>query len=591
MIKLSGQYYEFESFRLYASERILRRIDNGGGSVPLTPRVFDILVALIENRGRVVTRQQLLQQVWDDSFVEEANLTVSVSMLRKALGTRVNGESYIETVPKRGYCFVAPVQEITTEEEKVHSAVNLGGREKTTSALAVMPFVNATTDPQAEYLSDVITESIINNLSQIPSLLVMASQTVFRYKGQQVDAREVGLDLNVNAVLTGRFLRLGEKLIVRTELIKAADNSHLWGEQYECLPADILAVQEKIAREISEKLRLKLTTQESRLLSKRHTESSEAYQLYLEGRYFWNKYTDEGLQKAIEKFQQAIGQDPKYALAYAGIADCYNNLSVSIFGIHPPRAIFPKAKEAATKALEIDDTLAEAHAALAFALMVSDREWVGAEQEFKQAIKHNSGYATAHQWHSFLLSATGHTGEGVKESKRALEIDPLSLMMNTNVAYALYLARQYDQALEQCLKTLEMEPQFLMALWGLAWIYMLKGMYEKAIATANKAVALTGGDPLSLATLGHTLAMAGKHVEAKRVLNKLKQLAEKRYVSPHYVSLIYAGLNERDEAFKWLEVSCENRDFWAIWLLVEPRFDPLRSDSRFNDLLRRLRLA
>jgi TolB-like protein len=264
MNQLFGRCYCFGPFHLDTSARLLRRrsSDNGAGTVPLTPRVFDTLVALVEKHGRVASREELIREIWRDSFVEEANLTVSISMLRKALGTRINGEQYIETVPKRGYCFVAPVEEIEPEKEGNRSVASTASREKTTYALAVMPFVNATTDPHAEYLSDGITETIINNLSQLPRLLVIASQTVFRYKGQQVEAGEVGRDLNVHIVLTGKVLRLGEQLVIRTELIKIEDNSQLWGEQYDCLPADILVIQEKIAQEISEKLRLKLTTDE-----------------------------------------------------------------------------------------------------------------------------------------------------------------------------------------------------------------------------------------------------------------------------------------------------------------------------------------
>jgi TolB-like protein len=276
MDQLFGRCYAFGPFRLDTPQRLLRRTDNGAGTVSLTPRVFDTLVVLVEKHGRVVSREELMRKVWHDSFVEEANLTVSISVLRKRLGTRPKGEPYIETVPKRGYCFVAPVQEIRADEDKSSQTAAADALEKTTYALAVMPFVNATIDPYAEYLSDGITESIINNLSQLPRLLVLASQTVFRYKGQRVDVGDVGRELNVQAVLTGRVLRFGKQLIVRTQLIKIGDNSQLWGEQYACLPADILVAQEEIAREISEKLRLKLTTAQSGQLSKLHRESSEA---------------------------------------------------------------------------------------------------------------------------------------------------------------------------------------------------------------------------------------------------------------------------------------------------------------------------
>ena len=455
-------------------------------------------------------------------------------------------------------------------------------------SVAVLPFVNVSTDPDTEYLSDGITESLIGQLSQIPRLKVMARSTVFRYKGRNIDPQKVGRDLNVRAVLTGRVSQRGETLTVSMDLMDVTDGSELWGEQYNRKLADILAVQEDIAREITDKLRLRLKGEEEKRLARHFTENTEAYQLYLKGRYYWNKRTPNGIQKAIEYFQEAIEKDPSYALAYAGLADCYHVPANPL----PPREKMPLAKAAAMKALELDNTLVEAHTTLARVLYVYDWEWSAAEKEFKRAIELNPRYAPAHQWYGDYLNVTGRRREADAEGKRAQELEPLSLITNFNVALAFYWARNYDQAIDQFQKTLELDPSFPPALVILPAAYEQKGMLEEAIAGFQRGITLTKGPEkiLAMAGLGHVYAVSGRKTEARMILAELQRLSEHSYVPANDVALVYAGLGERDEAFARLDKAYEEHSFSMAHLTVEPRFDPLRSDPRFADLLRRIGL-
>ena len=462
-----------------------------------------------------------------------------------------------------------------------------GGRGKAVDSLAILPFANVSADPDTEYLSDGITESLINSLSQIPKLRVMARSTVFRYKGQDADPQTVGCELNVRAVLTGRVVQRGDSLVIGTELVDVADGSQLWGEQYSGKLRDIFAVQEQITKQISEKLRLRLSGVAQKRLTKRYTENTQAYQLYLKGRYYWNKRTEEGIKKGIEYFQQAIEKDPGYALAYTGLADCYNMLGW--YSYLPPKEAFPKAKAAAAKALEIDDTLAEAHASLAYAKAFYDWDWLDVEREFKRAIELNPNYAMGHLWYAGgYLAAMGRLEEAITESKRAQDLDPLLLIINAFHGWWLYFARQYDQAIEQERKTLELDPNFAPAHWVLGQVYEQQERFEVAIAEFQEAVTHSGGSTMMRAALGRAYAVAGKRDEALKMLNELKERAKRSYVSPVGIAIIYVGLGEKEQAFSWLEKAYEDRSTWLIFLKVEPRFDPLRSDPRFQSLLRRM---
>jgi eukaryotic-like serine/threonine-protein kinase len=456
---------------------------------------------------------------------------------------------------------------------------------KTIDSLAVLPFVNLSGDPEMEYLSDGITDTLINSLSQVRRLRVVPRSLTFRYKGREVDPQRAGSELSARAVLTGRVMQRGDSLLIGTELMDVAKLSQLWGAQYNRKMADIFALQEEIAREITEKLRLQLTGDERKRLTKRATGNKEAYQLYLKGRYWLEKRTPDALSKAIEYFQQAIAKDPSYALAYSGLADCYSILP--IFGFVPPKEAYPKAKEAALKALQIDDTLAEAHTSLALVKAHHDWDWSGGEREFQRAIALNPDYAMFHMWYGFILGDMGRFDEAIAEAKRGVELDPLSLNINWILGVVFRYARQYDQAIEQCRKALELDPHFfvLHAFLGLAYVH--KFLYKEGIAELEKAVAISPSN-ISLAFLGYGYAAAGRKVEAQKVLDQLNDLSKRKYVPALHRAMIYAGLAEKDKAFEWLEKAYE--EHLVIAIRVNPAYDPLRSDPRFADLLRRVNL-
>src|SRR2546423_5635012 len=386
---------------------------------------------------------------------------------------------------------------------------------------AILPLANSGADPEAEYLSDGITESIISNLSQLARLRVMARSTAFRYKGREVDPQEVGRELGVRAVLTGRVLRLGERLVIRAELADTSDGAQLWGGQYDRDFSDVLAIQEEIARRISESLQLKLTGEERERLARRHTDNTEAYHAYLRGRYCWNKRTEEGLRKSIEYFRQAIETEPTYALAYAGLADAYTVLgSFGISALAPCEA-FPMAKEAAARALEIDETLAEAHASLANSLAYYDWDWAEARREFARAFELKPGCTTAHHWYGLIyLTSMGRLDEAFAEIKRAHELEPLSLSINTDYGFLPYLMRQYDRAIDEYRKALELDQNFIYTHWKLGLAYEQKAMYEEAIAEFQKAIALSGGSAQAVVLLGPAYAVSGRRTEALKVLDE-----------------------------------------------------------------------
>src|SRR5712692_415586 len=445
-------------------------------------------------------------------------------------------------------------------------------------SIAVLPFQNRSTEADTEYLSDGLAESLIYRLSQLPNLKVSPTSSVFQYKGKQIDPVKVGQQLGVNAVLSGRIVQRGDNLTISAELVDVRYNKLLWGEQYERKMSELLQTQREIAREIVDKLKLKVSGEEKGL-AKHYTESNEAYQLYLKGRFYWNKRTPEFIKKSIEYFNQAIEKDPSFALAYAGLADCY----VVPANALPPREAMPKAKAAAMRALELDETLAEAHTSLARVLAVYDWNWPGAEKEYKRAIELNPRYAIAHQWYGGYFEAMGRHNEAIAEEKKAQELDPLSLIINFELGAAFYYARDYDQAIEQFKKTLELEPSFPLTYVLLPDSYELKGRYGEAIAGFKKGILLNRGSAwsFSMAGLGHVYAMSGQKGEARSVLDELKQLSGQQYVPASSIALIYAGLGEKEQAFAWLEKAYEERAFQMQFLKVEPRWDTLRSDPRY----------
>lgn len=489
---------------------------------------------------------------------------------------------------------------------------------KAISSLAVLPLTIMSTDSETEYLADGIAESIINNLSQLPKLRVVPRATAFRYKGREADPQEVGGTLNVQAVLMGRVVQRGDSLNIQVELVDIANDSQVWGEQYHRRISDILAVQEEISQEISDKLRIKLTPEQKKKLAKRSTENTEAYKLYLKGRYFWNKRTPENLQKAVTYYQQAVDVDPKYALAYAGLADCYMLLGWVEMGVFPPREVMPRAKAAALKALELDDTLAEAHTSLAFIVERYDWDWPAAEKEYKRAIKLNPNYSTAHHLYAGHLIWTGRTTEGIGEAEKAQNLSPLSPMEITELGWMLYFSRQYERAIKQFQQALELDPSFRSAhlglglthvqklmfrgaaglqnvvsrsVLGLALAYVQKRIFREAIAEFQKAMALSEHSALRISLKGLIHILSGERNEAVKAIEDLRGLSEQGYVPPYYSVVLYLALGEKDQAFEWLEKAYDERSDFLVFLGQDPLFDSLRSDPRFADLARRVGLT
>jgi TolB-like protein/Tfp pilus assembly protein PilF len=584
------QAYLFGPFRLDVVERQLLR---DGRHVPLTSKVFDILLLLVQNSGRVVHKEELMQQIWPDIIVEENNLTVNMSALRKALGKRDSGPEYIETVPRRGYRFISVVEKVQDESDSLwdarHSSVAVeektSAREQVANSLAVLPLTNASSDPNLEYFSDGISESIINSLSRLPQLRVMARNTSFRFRGPDVDAQKAGREMNVRAVLVGRVLRLNGRIVISTELVDVADGAQLWGEQYNRKAADILDVQTEIAKEVSEKLRLKLTEDERKGLAKQPTENIEAYHLYLKGRYFWNKYYMKQVQKGLAYFQQAIDLDPGYALAYAGVADSYYRLSST--QLRPTEA-FPRAKAAAIKALELDETLSEAHASLGLVKLYYDHDFQGAEMNYRRAIETNPNASLAHQRYGSYLMYMERFEESMREFKLAHEIDPLSLQINVNIGTVLLLTRRFEEAVGQYRKTLDIDPNYYPARYGLGCVASAQGNYTEAVSEFEKVYQLEEDNDIALGAMGRAYALAGNKSQAEKVLKALKTLAKRKYVSSYSFALVYTGLGQKEQALKAFEKGYEERDDWMVTLNVMLEFEGLRLDPRFKDLLRRI---
>jgi len=470
----------------------------------------------------------------------------------------------------------------------VQNAVRPRRVSKIIDSLAVLPFENASGDPEHEYLSDGITGNLINILATLPKLRVMAQSTVFRYKGREIDPQAIGLELNVRAVLIGRMMQSGGSLRIGTELVDVATGSLLWGAQYDRKPGDIFAVQDEISNEISGKLRLKLTRAEKKQLTKRPTENPEAYQLYLKGRHHWNRWTEEGFYKAIEYFRQAVQKDPSYALAYAGLADCYVLLGWNSY--LPPKEAFPKGQAAAKTALQLDLDLAESHTPLAALLWLHDWHWKDAQAEFNRSLELGPNYATANHWYAEYLMTMGRHGEALTRITKGLDLDPLSLIINVAVGWALYFARRYDEAIEQLRRTVDLDPNYPVTYWILGLLLRKTGRYELAITEGEKGVKLSGGSPLMRAALAHTLGTAGRTKEALEMLDDLTNLAKQKYVAPYFFAGIHIGLGENDRAIEYLEKCYEEHSHWLIYLHIDPSMDGLRDNHGFQGLLRRVGL-
>jgi TolB-like protein len=550
----------------------------GGQVEKITPRAFEVLLYLIEHPDRVVEKQELFEKVWGESFVTDNALTRMVKEVRRVIADDADSPRYIETVPKRGYRFIAKVTRAAGGRTQPAAAEDDG-----IASIAILPFINLSGDPDNEYLSEGITESIINTLSRLQNLRVVPRSTVFYFQKRETAPQEVARELNVRAVLTGRVLQRQDTIIIRTELIDALKEAQVWGEEYQRRTADLFALQEEISQAISAQLRLKLSVGEREQLSRHYTQDAEAYRLYLKGRYFWNRRPT-GLKKGIDYFQQALEKDPSYALAYAGLADSYSTLGSWENGGMPPNEAMPKACRAAARALELDDTLAEAEATLAYAKLHYDWDFKGAERGFTRALELNENYLHAVHWLSHYYMAEGRVQESLSVSRRALELDPLDLIVNAHMVWHHWLAREPEQALIQAEKTRELDARNLWPNFFAGLAYEQKGMYAEAAAEFQQALELSEDASFVRAALGHALGLGGKSQDARRNLKELERLKTKKYVPAYDMAIACLGLKEKERAFTWLQKAMEERSGWLAYLNVEPRLDELRSEPEFAEL-------
>jgi DNA-binding winged helix-turn-helix (wHTH) protein/tetratricopeptide (TPR) repeat protein len=570
--------YEFGPFRLDAA---VRRLEKDGSAVTLTAKLFDLLLLLVSRHGELVTKEEIITQVWADRVVEENNLTVSISALRKALGETNGGRrQYIETVPKYGYRFVAQVMRAAGAGPAVAGPWDISA----VRSLAVLPLSNAAGDPELDYLADGITEDVINTLSGVPQLRVMARSTVFRYKG--ADPRGVGASLGVRAVLVGELRRTSEGIEVAVELVDVRDGSQIWGGQYRRRLSGTYALQEEIAREISEKLFIKLTPGESERLSRSNTDDWEAYHLYLKGRYFWGRQEIGQFRKAMRYFEAAIALDKGYAQAYVGLADCHTDLV--LWDEIPPVDGYPAAKELLLKALSIDDKLAEAHASLAAVREFFDWDFGDAEVEYLRSIELNPNSALTHRRYGTYLARSGRWREALEEVRLAQTTDPLPGLINFKLGRILYYARQYGRAVELCAETLVLNPLFAdpYIISGLALVKLGRG--DEAVEAALRARELAPDSVEGLAHLGYVYGAVGKREAAFGVLAELHELSQHRYIPHHMTALVYAGLGDADKTIDRLERAYGERSYYMAALGTLPVLDGLEADARFKNLLKRI---
>jgi TolB-like protein/Tfp pilus assembly protein PilF len=560
-------------FDVFEVDLQARQLSRNGHKVKLQDLPFGILAMLLEEPGRLVTREELRHKLWPkDTFVDfEAGLNTAIGKLRNVLGDDTQKPRFVETVPRHGYRFIASTL-----------------LPRTFDSLAVLPLVNATGDPETEYLSDGISESIINLLSQVPNLRVVPRTSAFPYKGREADLKAVGRDLKVRTVLTGKMVQRGVRLVVQTELVDVVNDAQLWGGQFNRKLEDIFEVQEELARQISESLRLRLTPEDEKRLAKRATQNRDAYQFLLKAQYHINRPSRESLHRGLVYARQAIEADPGYAEAYAWMSFAY--LTLGFFDFDPAEETFPRAKAAAQKALEIDDSLAEAHGVLGFMRLFYDWDWSGAEHMCKKAIELNQDYAWGHAYWSDWLCVMGRWEEGIAEERIAVELDPLSPGLNARLGLKLVTGGDYDRGLEQLQKALEFDSTLLFTNYGLAVTYARKGMYEEGLATCQKVVTLCGSDPFGRALSCLFLAIAGKTDEAQKLRSELKGHRKLHSWSLIVLAQACSVMDMKTEAFELLEVAYQERASWLVPLAAYRSFRNIRTDPRYADLLRRMGL-
>ncbi len=582
--------YEFGPFRLEPTERLLRR---EGQSISLKPKVFDLLLKLVTNVGHILLKEELMEQVWPDSIVEEHNLTVSISLLRIALGDNHRYPAYIETVAKRGYRFVAPVKLISDKNLESHNWLSdtasdlLNEPMSEMHSLAVLPFKNISAHARNQYLGFGLADALITRLSTLNQITVRPTSAVLKFAGKAPVS--AGRQLKVETILDGSIQKWGKQIRVTAQQIRVRDGMILWAAKFDEQFTNLFAVEDSISEQVARALSAGLAEVQTRQLKQGHTKQVAAYHAYLKGRYFFNKRSADGFEKSIKYFNQAIEIDPHYALAYAGLAASYNLLA--IYTLCPPREALRKAKAAALQALKLDSGLAEAHTIIGHIKMRSEWDWSGAEEELQRAIELNRNCASAHQIYSLYLRTTGRVEESMIEIKRAQELDPLSLSINASMGAALYLARRYDEAIEQLKSIIEMDNNFPTAHYLLGLSYDQQGMSDQAIAEHKRTIELLGNHAEPRASLGYALARAGRSKEARKVLKWLAETARHRHVSPYQSALIHTALGNVDDAFIFLERGFEEQDEELSLLKMDPMLDNLRDDRRFAILLQRIGLS
>jgi len=623
MSRKARQFYQFGPFRIDVAERLLQL---EGENVTLTPKAFDLLLLLVENQGHLLEKDDLMKTLWPDTFVEEANLSNNVSQLRKVLSAD-STHQYIETVPRRGYRFVAKVAmpslapEIRSSEA-VDDAAEIGDKDSRGSisktarririprlalvvtailalgfafyyfrprqsvtqnairTIAVLPFKPLASDSSDESLQMGMADTLITRISNIRQLIVRPTSAVRKYTALDNDELAAGREQRVDAVLEGNIQKSADKVRVTVRLVRVADGSVFWADQFDEKFTNLFSVQDSIAERVAGALAVKITGEERESLTKHYTADTDAYQLYMRGRYFLNKSTEADFRKSIDYFQQALEKDSNYALAYAGLADSYVQLGFS--GLMPMNESHSRAREAAVRALQIDDRLGEARASLGIILTTYYWNWAEAENQFKQAIERSPNYAPVYNWYSQYLSFAGRHDEALKQALRAQEIDPLSLFINSNIGLVLFLARQYDRSIAASQKTLELDPDFAVAHMIMGLSYVQKGMYQEAISALQKAK----DQPDSRALLGYAFAVAGREKEARKILDDLGQESKQKYVASAPVAIAYIGLGDKNRAIELLEKAFDER-LWEMGMLkINPVFDPLRSDPRFERLVK-----
>ncbi len=613
-----------------------------GLRVRLQEQPFQVLAALLEHPGEVVTREELQKKLWPaDTFVDfDHGLNKTINKIREALGDSAESPRFVETVSRRGYRFLAEVKVAdatpargTAPATQPHPITETRERPDPTGkpptpksapprlvwkiaalmallataslatwklyswkhpspiirSLAVLPLESLSSDASQDYFADGMTDELISDLGQISALRVISRTSVMAYKRARKPLPQIARELDVDAVVEGTVLRSGDQVRITAQLIEAATDKHLWSQSYEGQLRDTLALQNQVARAIADQIRINLNSQEQAALKSVRVVNPEAYESYLKGRYFWNKRTADGLKVALAYFNQAIEQDPKYAQSYSGLADTYALLGDWQYAVMTPKEALPKAKAAAIKALELDSTLGEAHNSLAFCLDGFDWDFPSAGKEFQRALELNPGYATTHHWYAWHLSLLGRYDEAIAEMRKAESLDPLSLIINADLAELLLLAHSYDESMLQSRKTIEMDPNFALAHNQLGQAYLQKQMRDEAITELQKAVQLSAGSPTCMANLARAYAASGKKSEAAKLLTDLKKRSSPGYSHASEIAVIYAALGEKNQAMSWLEKGFEER--FNPGVLLRPGFDSLRSDPRFQELVRRIGLS